>query len=350
MDRITDEEIDTWLVTFTKRERRRMGNKFVKGIETGPSGKELKASYANEVFQILYLMLGQAVKRHIIPYNPADNVDKLAIEKKEVKILTSAEFKELAKPKAKALPLEEGAEFDLKGLRMELAKVANFLAACTGMRIGEVLGLRGEFVFRDYIRVQGQFGAEGYGPTKTRTVRNIPLAPAIMDGLWRLVNINGNGYLFSTDGGATPIARYYFNKYLTSALAGIGIDSEEKKERNLTPHAWRYFLNTNLRASGMPDAKVQSITGHLSQDSTERYTSFYSEQFEEVRELQNTLLMGDARTEGQEAGGDRSGRPKGRHAASGPRLAGGRRRVRAARQEADGGARPGAGQRRRRKV
>jgi integrase len=59
----------------------------------------------------------------------------------------------------------------------------NFLAACTGMRIGEVLGLRGECVFADFIRVQGQHGQSGYGPTKTRTTRNIPLSPAIMDGL-----------------------------------------------------------------------------------------------------------------------------------------------------------------------
>jgi integrase len=135
--------------------------------------------------------------------------------------LTIAEFREMTKPKPKAPqrgatlpvpPLEAQAEFDVKGFSLELAKMANFLAACTGMRIGEVLGLRGEFVFADFIRVQGQYGPSGYGPTKTRTSRNIPLTPAIMDGLRRLAEINGNGYLFSTDGGAKPITRYYFNR------------------------------------------------------------------------------------------------------------------------------------------
>ena len=103
-------------------------------------------------------MLKQAVKRHIIPFNPADNVEKLTTEPKHVGILTIAEFREMAKPKPKALPalpLGEQAEFDVKGLSMELAKMANFLAACTGMRIGEVLGLRGECVFADFIRVEG---------------------------------------------------------------------------------------------------------------------------------------------------------------------------------------------------
>jgi integrase len=243
-------------------------------------------------------MLKQAVKRHIIPYNPADNVEKLVAEPKQVEILTIAEFKEMAKPKAlPALPLEAQTEFDVKGFSLELAKMANFLAACTGMRIGEVLGLRGEFVFADFIRVQGQYGQSGYGPTKTRTTRNIPLSPAIMNGLRRLAEINGDGYLFSTDGGAKPITRYYFNKYLAMALAGIGIDAEEKKRRNLTPHAWRYFLNTNLRVKGVPDAKVQSITGHKSQRMTDRYTIFYTEEFTEVRAIQDTLLL----PEGQEA-------------------------------------------------
>jgi integrase len=204
---------------------------------------------------------------------------------------------------------------------MELARMANFLAACTGMRIGEVLGLRGEFVFADFIRVQGQYGQSGYGPTKTRTSRNIPLTPAIMDGLRRLGEINGNGYLFSTDGGAKPITRYYFTKYLATALEGIGIDAEEKTRRNLTPHAWRYCLNTNLRVRGVADAKVQSITRHKSQSMTERYTRFYTEEFTEVRTIQDTLLL----PEGREAADSGTERTKQRPKASRRRMGGSRR-------------------------
>jgi integrase len=200
--------------------------------------------------------------------------------------------------------------------------MANFLAACTGMRIGEVLGLRGEFVFADFIRVQGQYGPSGYGPTKTRTSRNIPLTPAIMDGLRRLAEINGNGYLFSTDGGAKPITRYYFTKYLATALEGIGIDAEEKKRRNLTPHAWRYFLNTNLRAMGIADAKVQSITGHKSQSMTERYTHFYTEEFTEVRNIQDTLLLPEGR---ETAAGGGTAKPKRRPRPSRRGMGGSRR-------------------------
>jgi integrase len=308
LNRITEEDIDTWLVNFIERERRHTGKKIVPEGGEGEVPKKLKASSANIVFGVLRLMLKQAVKRHLIPFNPADNVEKLTEEPKQVEILTVAEFRDMANPKIPALPLEAQAEFDQKGLSLELARMANFLAACTGMRIGEVLGLRGEFVFADFIRVQGQYGASGYGPTKTRTSRNIPLTPAIMDGLRRLVEINGSGFLFSTDGGAKPITRYYFNKYLSTALEEIGIDEAEQKRRNLTPHAWRYFLNTNLRAGGVADAKVQSITGHKSQSMTERYTRFYTGEFAEVRSVQDTLLLPIGEETAADGGADKTKR------------------------------------------
>jgi integrase len=291
LDRITDEEIDTWLVNFCDREQRRNCKKIAGEKEVSLVPKKLKTSYANICFGVLRLMLKQAAKRHVIPFNPADNVEKLIVEKKQVAILTAAEFRELGKSQRKALPREPGDGMDKWAFCLELAKMANFLAACTGMRIGEVLGLRGECVFADFIRVQGQYGLRGYGPTKTRSVRNIPLTREIMDGLRKLVELNGDGYLFSCDGGAKPISRYYFNKFLTGALASIGIDGAEKKKRNLTPHSWRYFLNTNLRARGVPDAKVKSVTGHKSEEMVERYTQFYTEEFNEIRAVQETLLL-----------------------------------------------------------
>jgi integrase len=223
LNRITEEDIDTWLVGFIEREQRQRSKKIA---PEGEPPKKLKTSYANIVFGILRLMLKQAVKRHLILFNPADHVDKLPTESKQVEIVTLAEFRELAKPEPNvpALPAPLGEaqrEFDEKGFSFELGKMANFVAACTGMRIGEVLGLRGEYVFTDYIRVQGQYGQYGYGPTKTRTTRNIPLVPAIMKGLRRLVEINGNGYVFSANGGERLIARYYFTHYLSKALEGI---------------------------------------------------------------------------------------------------------------------------------
>jgi integrase len=292
LDKITDEIIDVWLVEFLEREKRQLRGKKAKAGEKQEEQK-LKASYANMVFGILRLMLKEAVKRRLIPFNPAENVDRLSEKRKRVQILSINEFQQLVTSSKKEITSGEETAVAAIDYQLEMAKTANILAACTGMRIGEVLGLRGEFVYADSIKVNGQYGQHGYGETKTREPRIIPLSPVILDGLRRIAEINGNGYLFSTDGGAKPISRYFFNKYLKIGLAEIGIDKDEKKRRNLTPHAWRHFLNTSLRAKGVADAKVQAITGHKTQDSTERYTQFRTEEFTEVRDIQNTLLLTD---------------------------------------------------------
>ena len=119
------------------------------------------------------------------------------------------------------------------------------------------------------------------------------------------MDINGEGFLFSVDGGVKPISRNCFNKQLETALASIGIDKVEKRKRNLSPHSWRYFLNTNLLVSGVAKAKVQQITGHKTEAMTEKYTHFYSEEFVEVRNLQDQLLLPDGQ------GGPQTGAPTG---------------------------------------
>jgi integrase len=224
LDKLTDEMIDVWLVGFVEREKSRQGySKSKEGEKPGekPERRKLKTSYANVVFGVLGLMLKEAVKRRLIPFNPADNVEPLQAKRKEVKILSMGEFQQLVTSSKKEDTTGAAAVEGPKDYRMEMAQTANILAACTGMRIGEVLGLRGEFVYTDSIKVNGQYGKHGYGETKTRETRDIPLSPVLIEGLKRLVEINGQGYLFSTNGGAKPITRYYFNKYLKIGLAEI---------------------------------------------------------------------------------------------------------------------------------
>jgi integrase len=54
---------------------------------------------------------------------------------------------------------------------------ANRLAAGTGMRIGEIRGLRKEHIRDGYIQVAGQYTRKGYKPkTKTKKNRDIPIS------------------------------------------------------------------------------------------------------------------------------------------------------------------------------
>jgi len=54
----------------------------------------------------------------------------------------------------------------------------------------------------------------------------------------------GAGYVFSDDGGKTPISNTRLNRGFNRALKKIGISYAEKLKRNLSFHAWRHFLNT----------------------------------------------------------------------------------------------------------
>jgi integrase len=126
LDKITTEAVNNWLLGFKDR--------------------EYKNTYANTVFGTLWLMLNEAVNRNILKSNPAAGVKKLKNDRKHIEIITPAEVKQL-------FPVDWERVWDSD----HLCYAANKLAACTGMRIGEILGLRGEYVFEDYIHVHAQY-------------------------------------------------------------------------------------------------------------------------------------------------------------------------------------------------
>jgi integrase len=150
--------------------------------------------------------------------------------------------------------------------------------------------------------VAGQYTRHGYTPnTKTKTNRNIPINPAVKRELDELIAVNGDGYIFSEDGGVTPVRSELIERQLNKALERTGIDDTTRKKRNLTFHAWRHFFNTFLRMANITDSKVQSVTGHKTLKMTEHYTHFDTRQFTEVREAQTALLTAGEREQKKKA-------------------------------------------------
>jgi integrase len=277
LDKITTEAINEWLLGFKERK--------VINTDGTEEVKSYKNTYANTVFGTFWLMLNEAVNRKIIKSNPAAGVRKLKNDRKRIEIITPVEVRQL-------FP----ADWESVWEGDHLCYAANKLAACTGMRIGEILGLRGEYVFEDYIHVHAQYDEYGYRPTKTKETRNIPLAPVIMGELRRLMGRNGQGFVFSLDGGATPVSRMLIYKKFHKALVKIGISKEETRRRGLSIHSWRHFFNTTLQMANVALSKVQSVTGHKSDRMTEWYTHYDAKEFSEVRNVQETLLLPEAGT------------------------------------------------------
>jgi integrase len=168
---------------------------------------------------------------------------------------------------------------------------ANKLAALTAMRVGEILGLRGEYVFDNHIYVCAQYKKKyGLEETKTKTKDNIPLTGELIRDLRKLKKVNGDGFIFSLTGGDKPVTVKHIYNGLRRALKNIGLTDDEIKRRGLNVHAWRHFCNTELLNGGVPVKKVQAVTRHKSERMTDRYTHFNPLEFSDVTKVQEDLL------------------------------------------------------------
>jgi integrase len=259
IDLITEDMVDVWLTSYEER-----------GI---------KRNTANLAFKILKVMLGFAVTKKLIKYNPCANVQLLDVtDSKEVQILTVDEVRRLF-PQDWSLIWKDKTHY-----------ILNMLACCTGMRLGELLGLMGGNVFDTYLEVSKQYNKYGLVDPKGHKARAIPFPPVMRRHLEELIEINGNKFLFSVDGGETPVGRHAATRKLHKALAAIGIDEAERKRRGLTMHGWRHFFNTTLVMANVSGAKIREVTGHFDDKMTQHYTHLDAKEFAEVVSVQQGLL------------------------------------------------------------
>ena len=253
--------------------------------------KGFKHTSINGGVSFIKIMMKWAAYKKIIASNPSNGIEALVSDRRPLMIITQDEFRALFVK-----------DWRRVWSNNQIVCVANKLAALTGMRSGEVLALRGEYVFDGYIHVCAQFDRYGYRPTKTKDRRNIPLVPQLLEDLRELMAVNGKGYLFSDDGGATPVYDKLFYRGFMAALSQIGMSREEIKSRGLCFHSWRHFCNTELQKAGMSIKKVQAVTGHKSERMTELYSHFDPMEMQEVPKIQQGLLQEVPEKPGSEPG------------------------------------------------
>jgi integrase len=252
--------IDSWLLSYPAR--------------------GLSNATGNHSMKFLSIMLSWAVKKGHIQTNPCKNVKFLREEIKNRELLGFEEVKKLF-----------GDEWETYWTK-HIYCLINKLAACTGMRLGELIGLKGEFVTDRHILVNGQYGKYGYTDTKTHKSRVIPIPNKVTEELLELKSVNGHGYLFSNDCGKTPVSRKAVTDAFSNALSKLGIARPEQKKRGLSFHSWRHFFNTSLLLADVADVKVQAMTGHKSLEMTRRYTHLKHDDLNEITAIQEKLLAG----------------------------------------------------------
>jgi integrase len=229
----------------------------------------------------LKAMLNEAMRLKLIFANPAEKIKKLKADNKEVQILKPEEARML-------FPADWRTIWDSYE-----SFIFNKLAACTGMRLSEIMGLKSGHVRNDHIHVCEQYSSKyGVRPLKTKDSRDIPITGPLYGELSALISKNNQGYIFSDSEGREPISRNRLYKETGKAFDRIGINREERKKRRITVHHWRHFLNTALLMANVNTLKIQKVTGHKSLSMTRHYAHFDCRDFTEVLDIQNSLFSG----------------------------------------------------------
>lgn len=228
---------------------------YLKGYSGGSINKTLTG---------LKLILESAEEEEIIPAVP--RIDRAADNPKVKGILTIEE--------AKCLFSTEWP--DIRGY------TANLLAATTGLRLGELQALTiGDIHFKDrYIVVSKAWDHSSRTlntTTKTGKTRNIFFPAIVTDAISELINnnpwpIKPERYIFYSEIlDSIPIDRSIIQKAFHSQLSKIGIYETERRSRNICFHSWRHWFNSLLINAKVPLQAVQSMTGHLTAEMSQRY-------------------------------------------------------------------------------
>ena len=164
----------------------------------------------------------------------------------------------------------------VSNLRNKESYATVLTCACTGMRISEVLAIREQTIYENYLDVYDQLYKNELKNVKTKEARKIPITKELFD------IIKNDKYCPSYER-----VRYELQK----AIKETGLE-EERLKRGLCIHSLRHFFNTYMLSENVPGHKVAAVMGHSSGVGSmqERYTNWKPEMFPEVYEAQEKLL------------------------------------------------------------
>jgi integrase len=183
-----------------------------------------------------------------------------------------------AKPgERRILPLETAAAIFRQEWSDERARVANMTAMVTGLRAGELQGLRVVDLGGDCLMVRHSWNHDDkLKGTKNNEERVVEVPfPSVMQALQGLAELNPHGagpdsFVFWSWGSAhKPMEQIGFVSGLRKALVSSGLD--EAAAKSYTFHGWRHFFTTYMRDK-IEDKLLQSQTGHKTVSMLEHYS------------------------------------------------------------------------------
>lgn len=227
-----------------------------------------------EILQAVKQPLREAKRLGMITVNPADAMTKIVKKKAKKGILTSSEVEKLFVAK----------------WRTEKTRLANLTASVTGLRAGEIGAFWEDDLYtkngKGYIDISRSFERvkKKIKSTKSGKPRYVRVPIFLINDLLALHKTSpykGSNFIFWGQFSDRPMRLGTFLEDFRLAMLGIGISLEEQKERNITFHSWRHYLNSTLRGS-VPDEMLQKWIGHESKEMTDLYDQLTEEQMDEI--------------------------------------------------------------------
>jgi integrase len=174
----------------------------------------------------------------------------------------------------------------------ERAKAANMTAMVTGLRAGELQGLRIRDLGEGRLLIRHSWNRDDkLKSTKNNEERIVELPfPYVLHSLRRVASLNPHGagsdafVFWSSLSADKPMEQIRFLLGLRDALLRSGVD--EAAAKTYTFHGWRHFFTAYMR-NKIEDKLLQSQTGHKTLSMLERYSAHQrSGDRDKIREAQ----------------------------------------------------------------
>jgi len=203
-----------------------------------------KPPTTNRILAVLKLILAEAAFRQLIQASPAALVGRRKQEKREKGILSAAEIKALL------------------GAMKGKAQAAFTIAACCGMRRGEVLALHWQDIGfeKSIITVCHAWKGKELGLPKSGQPRTVALPDAAARAL-RDLGRQAAGLVFRNPLG-NRLSHQWWHERFQEAAKAAGIDC---RTRNVSPHSLRHSIHVLLRDAGVADEKLRASMGWSSE-------------------------------------------------------------------------------------
>jgi integrase len=238
--------------------------------EQGYSGNAINAA-----MKALRVPIKRAFGDDIISVNPFNGVTRAPHKEKQRGILTPAEIRKLLETPSKN----------------PFSRLAVYLSLYCSMRMGEVRGLQWGDISDGVIHIchnwqEGEglkrckCGSEGYVPMPR-------VVAELLSQVYRIAPLTGTNDFVMSQKPYHPISRETLSEALRNELGEIGIDEQQRKQRNIVYHSLRHSFVTACRIAGLTDFETMTLSRHKDAKMLQRYS--HGDQALDVRQIGEKL-------------------------------------------------------------